>query len=100
MAPGVPHHVTQRGNRRQQTFFCEEDYRAYLHLMAEWCSRWKVIDGAMVHPREVFKVACLHNAASIILFHNHPSGDLYPSLEDKNITKRLSDAGEKWEAAG
>ncbi|WP_426377646.1 transposase [Desulforudis sp. 1031] len=42
VAPGVPHHVTQRGNRRQQTFFCEEDYRAYLHLMAEWCSRWKV----------------------------------------------------------
>ena len=37
MAPGVPHHITQRGNRRQQTFFCEEDYKAYLHLMAEWC---------------------------------------------------------------
>ena len=42
MAPGVPHHITQRGSRRQQTFFCEEDYKAYLHLMAEWCSRWKV----------------------------------------------------------
>ena len=42
MAPGVPHHVTQRGNRRQQTFFCEEDYKAYLHLLAQWCSRWKV----------------------------------------------------------
>ncbi|MEW6172859.1 MAG: transposase [Bacillota bacterium] len=42
VAPGVPHHITQRGNRRQQTFFCEEDYKAYLHLMAEWCSRWKV----------------------------------------------------------
>jgi REP element-mobilizing transposase RayT len=28
VAPGVPHHVTQRGNRRQQTFFCEEDYKA------------------------------------------------------------------------
>ncbi|MEW6574290.1 MAG: transposase, partial [Bacillota bacterium] len=42
VAPGVPHHITQRGNRRQQTFFCEEDYRAYLHLMAEWCSRWRV----------------------------------------------------------
>lgn len=42
VAPGLPHHITQRGNRRQQTFFCEEDYRTYLHLMAEWCSRWKV----------------------------------------------------------
>ena len=36
--PGLPHHVTQRGNRRQQTFFCEEDYAAYLELMAEWCT--------------------------------------------------------------
>ena len=36
---GVPHHVTQRGNRRQETFFCEEDYEAYLELMAEWCGR-------------------------------------------------------------
>ena len=37
VVPGYPHHVTQRGNRRQQTFFCEEDYTAYLELMAEWC---------------------------------------------------------------
>ena len=35
--PGFPHHITQRGNRRQQTFFCDEDYEAYLELMAEWC---------------------------------------------------------------
>jgi len=33
--PGTPHHVTQRGNRRQRTFFCEADYLAYLHLAAE-----------------------------------------------------------------
>ncbi|MFN9712067.1 MAG: transposase, partial [Alphaproteobacteria bacterium] len=33
--PGVPHHVTQRGNRRQQTFFSDADYIAYLHLAAE-----------------------------------------------------------------
>jgi len=42
VAPGVPHHITQRGNRRLQTFFCDEDYLEYLDLMAEWCSRWKV----------------------------------------------------------
>ena len=34
---GFPHHVTQRGNRRQPTFFCDDDYRAYLALMAQWC---------------------------------------------------------------
>lgn len=35
VAPGMPHHVTQRGNRRQQTFFTDEDYQAYLELMSE-----------------------------------------------------------------
>lgn len=36
IVPGVPHHVTQRGSRRQQVFFSEEDYRAYRTLLAEW----------------------------------------------------------------
>jgi putative transposase len=35
--PGLPHHITQRGNRRQQTFFNDDDYAAYVDLMAEWC---------------------------------------------------------------
>jgi len=37
-----PHHITQRGNRRQDTFFCDEDYRHYIQLMAEWCSKCHV----------------------------------------------------------
>ena len=36
VTPRLPHHVTQRGNRRQQTFFCDEDYSAYTELMAQW----------------------------------------------------------------
>lgn len=48
---------------------------------------------SIVHPREVFQVALLNNAASIICFHNHPSGDVRPSREDIKITKRLSEAG-------
>ncbi len=42
IAPGCPHHVTQRGNRRQQTFFCNDDYLAYIELMAQWCQRYTV----------------------------------------------------------
>jgi putative transposase len=42
IAPGTPHHVTQRGNRRQQTFFCDDDYHAYLDLMAQWCGKYHV----------------------------------------------------------
>lgn len=39
VAPGYPHHVVQRGNRRQETFFCEGDYQAYGKLLSEWCTR-------------------------------------------------------------
>ena len=45
-------------------------------------------------PRDVFKSAILANAVSIILCHNHPSGDLTPSGEDIRITKKLIEAGE------
>lgn len=51
------------------------------------------INCSEVHPREVFKTAVLSNAASIILFHNHPSGDPEPSPEDINITERIKEAG-------
>jgi DNA repair protein RadC len=50
------------------------------------------INGASVHPREVVKQALACNAAAVILAHNHPSGNSQPSLADKDITKRLSDA--------
>ena len=45
-------------------------------------------------PRDVFKSAILANAVSVILCHNHPSGDLTPSGEDIRITKKLIEAGE------
>lgn len=51
------------------------------------------LDASIVHPREVFKPAVLHNAAAIICFHNHPSGDTEPSREDIEITKQLVEAG-------
>jgi putative transposase len=38
--PGLPHHVTQRGNRRQETFFGDDDYEAYLDLMAHTKRTW------------------------------------------------------------
>lgn len=39
IATGIPHHVTQRGNRRMTTFFRDEDYQAYIALMVEWCRK-------------------------------------------------------------
>ena len=49
---------------------------------------------AIVHPREVFKPLILMNAAAWICAHNHPSGDVTPSQEDRALTKRLREAGE------
>jgi len=51
------------------------------------------LNASLVHPREVFKDAIKHSAASIILAHNHPSGDPDPSEDDLTITKRLVEAG-------
>lgn len=51
------------------------------------------LNSSLVHPREIYKGAILSNAAGIIVAHNHPSGDLRPSKEDKEVTKRLVEAG-------
>ncbi len=52
------------------------------------------LNSSLVHPREVFEPAIKHLAASIILAHNHPSGDSDPSIEDIKVTQRLTSVGE------
>ena len=47
----------------------------------------------MVHPRDVFRDAIIGNACSIILAHNHPSGDPTPSKPDRELTRELVNAG-------
>ncbi|MBI3585349.1 MAG: DNA repair protein RadC [Nitrospinae bacterium] len=51
------------------------------------------LNSNLVHPREVFKDAISHSAASVVFAHNHPSGDPEPSEDDLTITKRLIEAG-------
>ena len=52
------------------------------------------LDASLVHPREVFRPAIRDSAASVLLVHNHPSGDPTPSAEDRAVTDRLKRAGE------
>lgn len=52
-----------------------------------------ILNSSVVHPREVFKLAYLMGASSVIVLHNHPSGNLEPSSEDLAITKQLVEAG-------
>jgi len=51
------------------------------------------LDASLVHPREVFRPAITECAASVIVVHNHPSGDPTPSAEDRAVTRQLVDAG-------
>ena len=66
-------------DNRNRVLACEELFRG-------------TIDGASVHPREVIKRALAHNAAAVILAHNHPSGVAEPSQADEFITRRLKQA--------
>ncbi len=51
------------------------------------------LSASIAHPREIFNIPLRKSAASIILIHNHPSGDPSPSQEDLDVTRRLVDAG-------
>jgi DNA repair protein RadC len=52
-----------------------------------------ILDASLVHPREVFLAAICAHASSVVLVHNHPSGDTSPSAEDKQVTSALVAAG-------
>ncbi|MHA6896399.1 RadC family protein [Ralstonia pseudosolanacearum] len=63
------------------------------HRLIEYIEMFRgTIDGAVVHAREVVKEALRHNAAAVILAHNHPSGNPEPSAADKALTLRLREA--------
>lgn len=53
-----------------------------------------ILNSSLVHPREVFREAIAERAASVVLVHNHPSGDPNPSLDDRLVTDQLVAAGE------
>ena len=55
VVPGVPHYVTQRGNHRQETFFCDDNYQAYLDLMAERCGKHKAEPWATTISKSAWK---------------------------------------------
>ena len=57
VVPGYPHHITQRGNRRQQTFFNDGDYQTYIELMSHWCRKYAVeIWGYCLMPNHIHAV--------------------------------------------
>lgn len=61
-------------------------------LIASETTSMGTINAAAVYPREIIKAALGHNAAAVVVAHNHPSGLAEPSEEDRKVTKRLIDA--------
>lgn len=80
-------------DQRREHFLC-----LYLNARNQVIFREVVSIGSLsasiVHPREVFQAAIAHSAASVVLSHNHPSGDVSPSRDDIELTRRLVRAGE------
>ena len=85
--------VRDLGNKKREHFVA-----IYLNARNALISREVIsigsLNASLVHPREVFFPAVREVAANIILAHNHPSGDVTPSKEDVDLTRRLVKAGE------
>lgn len=87
VVPGVPHHVTQRGNRRQETFFCDADYTVYKTLMAEWCAKCGV---------EVWAYCLMSNHVHLILVPGDEHGLARAVGEAHRRYTRYINAREGW----
>jgi putative transposase len=84
---GIPHHITQRGNRRMQTFFSDDDYREYLRLMADSCRRYGVdIWAYCLMPNHAHFIAVPENGDSF----RHAIGEAH-----RRYTRRIN-FREKW----
>ena len=84
--------------RTAMSYLDVEEFRvifldAKLKIIKEETMQRGSVNSVSVHPREVLKAAIQHNATSVILLHNHPSGDPTPSREDILITERIAKAG-------
>ena len=79
---------------KKQEYFVSLTLDGANRLIAKRVISIGTLTASLVHPREVFAEAITDRAASIIVAHNHPSGNLEPSAADKEVTDRLKQAGE------
>jgi DNA repair protein RadC len=84
--------IPKIGHRKQEVFAVALLDSAGKYIKSEIITIG-TLNSSLIHPREVFRSAILGTAASIILVHNHPSGNLDPSKEDLKITQQLVDSG-------
>ncbi len=87
VAPGFVHHVIQRGNRRQQTFFCDDDYQYYVELMGQWCR---------VHQVEILADCLMPNHVHLIAVPQSADGLRRAIGEVHGRFTRLVNVREGW----
>ena len=85
--------IQHYGDRKQEHFICVSINGAN-EVMTVRVVTIGLINKSHVHPREVFADVIAERASAVIVAHNHPNGELNPSKEDIQITKRLKEAGE------
>ena len=86
-------HFARRASDANQEEFHVVTLDVQLHVISTHRISVGTLDRSLVHPREVFRPAIKDAAKSILLVHNHPSGDPTPSEEDLVVTRRLEEAG-------
>ena len=86
--------IIARYAKRRQEYFIVITLNGAHDVMRVHVVTIGILNRTMVHPREVFVHAIRERAAAVIMAHNHPSGALEPSREDRDLTKRMTDAGE------
>jgi len=91
-ADDVYRELQEYSNKRQE-YFLAITLDGASHIIQKRIISIGTLNQSLVHPREVFSDAIADRAAGIIIAHNHPSGQLTPSIEDKRVTKRLKEVG-------
>jgi len=84
---------SQVGDLKQENFFvgllnAKNELLRFVHVTQG------TLTASLIHPRETFRAAIAEGSHSVVLVHNHPTGDPEPSPEDVNITKKIAEAGE------
>ena len=88
------HRELQEYAAKRQEYLVSLTLNGASHLIEKRVIGIGTLNQSLVHPREVFADAVADRAAGVIIAHNHPSGILEPSLEDRKVTQRLKEAGE------
>jgi len=89
----TPHIASKIMNKRQECFVVVTLDGAHQVIKTHLITKG-LVNRTLVHPREVYWHAIKDNAAGIIIGHNHPSGSLIPSREDRQVTETIKKAGE------